>query len=572
MLATTPEVKPRRRGGRPQLTQEQFIERSRAKHGDRYDYSLVVYTRTRDKVTIICPEHGEFRQGACEHMAGQGCKKCSRIENGIKLRKGNDRFIAEAIAVHGVRYDYSMVSYSGAHNKVTIICHAHGPFEQSPHSHLKGQNCPVCGDLAAREFSRSRNTGLDGFVSRSRETHGDKYDYSLVQYIDANSKVRIICPVHGEFIQQAGAHMREHGCFRCAADRKADATRRSVKQFVAEAREVHGDKFDYSKVDYTNIGHRVTITCPVHGDFEQVAAAHLSGRGCIKCSSTGPSAAELEMAEYLEGLGVEIRHGDRKVIRPYELDIYAKEIGLAVEFNGFYWHCDKHREPGYSRMKHDLALKAGVDLMSIWEYDWQRERTQRVWKRILAERVGAAKSNLGLAFIEVDETTASQFLRRYWLRAAGDYDKVFGLHRDGALKSVMTFRHRRGNEWAIIDWANSEPLLGCEQRIFNNATDALEATIVWAKTPREMIRRRTMQDMGFEFYDELPPVMRVWHDKIGLRSEAFWSPENMPKVMPLVPKHRRRDHVSPDEMKEFQDSVRARRIYDAGHIRWVWRR
>lgn len=117
------------------------------------------------------------------------------------------------------------------------------------------------------------------FIERAREVHGDKYDYSKVNYINQHSKVCIICPIHGEFWQIVQIHLMGHGCPKCSGNGKL-----SYEEFVERARKIHGDKYDYSKVKFNSILDKVTIICPIHGEFTQVANDHLQGNGCQKCA------------------------------------------------------------------------------------------------------------------------------------------------------------------------------------------------------------------------------------------------------------------------------------------------
>ena len=126
------------------LTTEQWIQKARLVHGDKYDYSKVEYTKSSEKVCIICPEHGEFYQIATEHLKGKGCSKCGHIITGIKKLSSTQEFIEKARKVHGDKYNYSSTIYTGVHNKLQIICPEHGSFEQEANSHLHGIGCPKC--------------------------------------------------------------------------------------------------------------------------------------------------------------------------------------------------------------------------------------------------------------------------------------------------------------------------------------------------------------------------------------------------------------------------------------------
>ena len=120
---------------------------------------------------------------------------------------------------------------------------------------------------------------LEEFIENSRKKHGDKYDYSNVDYINKRTKVIIICPIHGKFEQQAGGHMNGYGCAKCANNQS-----KTTKDFIREAKEIHGNKFDYSKTIYRNSSEKVVIICPVHGEFEQKPNDHINKKcGCNQC-------------------------------------------------------------------------------------------------------------------------------------------------------------------------------------------------------------------------------------------------------------------------------------------------
>lgn len=122
----------------------------------------------------------------------------------MALSDNLDSFLVKARRVHGDKYDYSLVEYNGSDKKVTIICPEHGPFLQTPHSHIAGQECPICGNKRGHE---KKKKGLDVFLKQAHEVHGDKYDYSQVDLITRNQKVCIICPEHGPFWQTPTNHV-----------------------------------------------------------------------------------------------------------------------------------------------------------------------------------------------------------------------------------------------------------------------------------------------------------------------------------------------------------------------------
>ena len=190
-----------------------FIEKAKLVHGDKFDYSKVNYISSKEKVIIICPEHGEFEQRASAHLNGQGCKICSNINRGKKITKSLDIWILEATKKHNGKYDYSKVieNYIDAKSKVKIICAEHGEFEQRADMHIFGQECPKCSDN--RKLTQSE------WIEKATKKHNGKYDYSKVLYEHSQKKVIIICPIHGEFEQQANSHLLGAGCIHCASEK-----------------------------------------------------------------------------------------------------------------------------------------------------------------------------------------------------------------------------------------------------------------------------------------------------------------------------------------------------------------
>ena len=130
-----------------------------------------------------------------------------------------------------------------------------------------------------------RRKTTEEFIRDAKAVHGDRYDYSKVEYVNAHTKVTITCPIHGDFDQQPTSHISSCGCPECRTDGNRERGRKTTKEFIRDAKAVHGDRYDYSKVEYVNAHTKVTITCPLHGDFEQAPASHTNGAGCPACYS-----------------------------------------------------------------------------------------------------------------------------------------------------------------------------------------------------------------------------------------------------------------------------------------------
>lgn len=289
-------------GGSKPLTTGSFVAAAQAVHGDRYDYSIVKYSSNKAHVTIICPDHGPFSQIAAVHLRGNGCPEC-----GGNKKHSTESFIEKARAVHGDCYDYSQVGYEGAHTQVTIICPGHGPFMQSPSNHFAGKGCPECGTLSAAD---ARRKTTEQFITKANAIHGDRYDYSSVEYVGSAEKVRIICSEHGHFEQTPSEHLVGSGCARCGFIAGADERRKTTEQFITEANAVHGDRYDYSLVEYLSGTEKVTIVCLDHGPFEQIPNGHLGGKGCYVCGIVASADAKRSTTEQFVAKARMV-HGER---------------------------------------------------------------------------------------------------------------------------------------------------------------------------------------------------------------------------------------------------------------------
>ena len=309
---------------RGRMTTKKMVENFNSVHGNKYDYSNVDYVNSKTKVCIICPEHGEFWQRPNNHLNGRGCPECANESNGERCRSTKEEFIIKARKVHDDKYDYSKVEYDGYKTKVCIICPEHGEFWQKPNDHLKGCGCKKC----ANDKTRERKTlTKEEFIKKAYEKHGVKYDYSNVNYVNSATKVCIICPKHGEFWQVANSHLQGVGCPKCSGKYVP-----TTEEWIASARKVHGEKYDYSKVEYVNAHTKVCIICDEHGEFKQTPANHLLGQGCQKCNL---SHLERDVMNYLDDVGITYEYQKRfDWLGLQSLDFYLPDYNVGIECQG----------------------------------------------------------------------------------------------------------------------------------------------------------------------------------------------------------------------------------------------
>ena len=214
--------------------QKKFIEKSKKVHNGKYDYSYVNYINAHTKITIICPTHGEFEQIPWNHQQGNGCPNCSEISRRKNKTLTTEEFIKKARKVHGDKYDYSKVIYKKAIEKVCIICPIHGEFYQRPNNHQNGDCCPFC-------YNDNKKLGIDEFIKKSNIIHKNRYDYSKVVYKDNRTKVKIICPEHGEFWQTPSSHLQGHGCPKCGDLKRIENSKYISGEYILNKPEKYND-------------------------------------------------------------------------------------------------------------------------------------------------------------------------------------------------------------------------------------------------------------------------------------------------------------------------------------------
>lgn len=238
-----------------------------------------------------------------------------------------EEFIQKAKKIHGNEYDYSQVNYINSATKIDIICKKHGLFRQTPNHHLQGRRCPICSKKEKRDKEKN------SFIERSRVIHKNKYDYSYVDYINNHEKINIICPIHGNFTQSPKMHLFGNGCPKCGQLHKAKTKINKYKDdFLPRARKVHGDKYDYSKVEYKGRRESVCIICPKHGEFWQTPDIHLHGGNCQKCKQ---SQLEIEVEKFLKDKKLEYVYQKHfSWLGLQSLDFYLPKFRTAIECQG----------------------------------------------------------------------------------------------------------------------------------------------------------------------------------------------------------------------------------------------
>jgi hypothetical protein len=274
-----------------------FLKRACEAHGNKYDYSKVDFVSNNKKVVVNCLKHGEFQVVPSQHYLPRaiGCSLCSN-----KKANNTEGFIKQAVEIHGSKYSYDKVNYSRNDVDVTIVCPKHGEFYIRPSGHIgkERRGCPSCVAKVARgKLDTSR------FVELSKAVHGDKYDYSNSNYVNATKKISILCVKHGEFEIRPNAHFgsQKQGCPACGGRGKV-----TTSSFIEKSKKIFDDKFSYDHAVYVNAHTPLIITCNLHGDFSIRPSNHLNSRGgCKVCGKR----SDISTQDFIELL--KIRFGEK---------------------------------------------------------------------------------------------------------------------------------------------------------------------------------------------------------------------------------------------------------------------
>jgi hypothetical protein len=386
------------------LTLEEVILRAKKIHGDAYDYSKVVYKSYNDNIEIICKTTGKsFLATPANHInLGTRCPCCYGA-----TRRTTESFVEKALEIWGQRFDYSNVVYINNHTKVNLRCIEHDfAFKQAPKKHLLGQNgCQVC--------TNKTPITTEIFTKLARAVHGETYDYSLVNYVGTDKKVKIIC--HEQFIN--------------------------------------------SEVE--------------HGIFEQTPHNHISLRQNCPISSKTKSKPEIDLLGLLEGFDVKYR---AKILNnKRELDIYVPSLKLGIEYNGLYWHSEeKKTDKNYHALKTEECKKLGIRLIHIFEDEWLEKReivTARI-KSILGRDTRTYARNTIIKELSWKET--AEFLDKKHIQGAGrPTGRNIGLFLSDALVAVMTFSELRFEEkeknvYELVRYCSEGTVVGGFSKLLNH--------------------------------------------------------------------------------------------------------
>jgi len=428
----------------------------------------------------------------------------------MKLTK--DEVVKRIKEIHGEKYGgVEDINYINIGTKIKLICPTHNDFYITPKSLFNGCGCRQCSQISnankvksnANEFIKKAKIihkerykyeqveyinamtkvkigcpihgifeqtpskhlsgqgcpkcGHNSFmttetlIKEAHKIHGDKYDYSKTEYIDYDTKVCIICPEHGEFWQYPYQHInRKNGCPKCGNIAAASKLSKTREEFIKDAIQIHGDKYTFEDLIYKNSSTHIKVNCRKHGLFEITPANLLQGYGCPKCRCTF-SKEEKEVDNFISELNVNTEK--LKLKNGQELDIYIPDEKMAFEFDGLYWHCELKKDKYYHSKKTYYCKEQDIRVIHIFEDEWlnKREVVESRIRNLL--RKNHSKIYARKCILQkLDKVSVKQFLYKNYLGYAFAPSINYCLKYDNEIVAIMSFKNIKGDSYELCNF------------------------------------------------------------------------------------------------------------------------
>ena len=551
-------------------------------HGNKYEYDFSTYKTTTKKMCIICPIHGDFFMDIHTHLKGQGCPKCGIIKRSqncktrTKSSKVNsDEYVKRCNDKFNCKFTYDMSEFVNLCSKIKITCPEHGEFTQIAYTHLNSKcGCPKCSN---KNMSVNQTKSTDSFIKKAIIVHGNKYDYTKVNYINSNKPINIICKQHGEFKQLPFNHLSGNGCPICGIISTKKYNTSNTYDFISKSKNIHGDKYDYSKVKYINNKEKVCIICPKHGEFLQTPDDHLQGKGCSKCANqiSKPENEIYQLCNSYIGENNVIQR-ERELIKPYELDIYIPSLKFAIEYNGLRWHSEKYgKDKKYHLNKLNFCKNKGVKLLQIFEDEYISNR-DIVFNKIkhILHVCNELPKIMGRKCIikEINKEESELFLNKYHIQGFVRSTTYLGAFYNDNLIAVMTFKkeEKNGLKWELNRFASDYHYIcqGVGGKLFKYFIKSYSPNEIKSFADRRWTideKNNIYIQLGFKFDSYTPVEYRYFKESDGIiRQHKFNFRKdrlNRKFGLPLT--------MTENEMTS---KLGYTKIWDCGLIKYVWKK
>lgn len=586
------------------LTTEEFIERARAVHGNKYDYSKVDYKNAQTKVCVICPIHGEFWTKPHNFLDGGNCPKCVRNE------WTTESFIEAARKIHGQKYDYSKVEYNGTRNKVCIVLHEKdrygneiGEFWQYPLTHLQGggcareqkgihedrwevRTCPICGKEFKVRKKVEKITCSEECRLKYIELHKDEIEARRAESLKnafakktkeerelRNKKVKDTClRRYGKENFSQTEEGRKMLSDKMRAQKKEWDKSYTEDVLIPKYRDIC-TKDDLEMLEFCD-RFNVKVRCKKCGtEFITHTLGYLTDstttNRCKVCHPMeqifGQTDLERTFEEFLQEIKVRYYKNCRSVIAPQEIDFYLPDLKIGFELDGLYWHSDAQKpDTDYHLKKTEACKEKGVRLIHIFEDEWKYK--QDICKDRILDMLSMDRRRVDAqccTLEEIGKEKCKKFLKKYHLQGNAACEYAEGLYFNGELVEVMCFGRtgQQGfNEYEMVRLCTKEgdTVEGGAERLLKEFIDKYQAKKIVVYADRRWTEGECYEKIGFKSMDKTEPdYYFVEKDK---RKDRFAFRKDR-----LLKEYGCKEHLT---VEDFCKTYRINRIYDCGRIKY----
>lgn len=483
-------------------------------------------------------------------------------------KKTKDTFINEAINVHGNRYDYSKVVYVNSTQKVCIICPKHGEFLQTPNSHLHGHGCPKCSGVSKMTYEE--------FLSKANDIHKHKFIYNN-DFDGIHKKITITCPTHGNFIQLAKKHLQGQSCPKCAIEKLSTNKKDRNKLFINQSNIRFNNLYLFPNIDneYINSHSKLTVVCDkCNNTFTKIACDHLTSPfgGCKYCYGN-TSKSENEIIDYIKSSfpSLKLSLNDRTLLNGKEIDILIPQLKIGIEFNGLYWHSEEvHSDKNYHLNKTNMCEEKGYQLIQIFEdeFIYSKNIVLSKIKHILGmdygKKIMARKCNVK----EITYKEAKDFLLINHIQGFAKATTYVGCFYKNELIAVMTFVKTNINEWELNRFAtdNNFNCIGVGGKLFKYFTRNYNPSSIKSFADRRwstLLHDNLYTKIGFEIDKITRPDYYYLIKGTNKRIHKF----NFRKQI----LHKKYSFPISDTETDMANKLNACKIWNCGLIKYIWK-
>jgi hypothetical protein len=427
-----------------------------------------------------------------------------------------------------------------------------------------------------------RKLTTEEFINRANKIHKNKYDYSKSVFKNIRTKVLIICPIHGEFMQTPKNHMNGQGCPQCGQKYAKEWSKNNHEHFKNESLKRFGNVYELPNLEtlYENSHSKIIIKCNKCGNvFEKIACDHLTSPhgGCLHCYAN-KSNEEEEIINFIkEKIGINnIVTRDRKILNGRELDILIPNKNIAIEYNGIFWHNELNKPKNYHLEKTEACNSKGIKLIHIFEDEYVNKKDIVLNKlsHILGKCDNLPKIRGGKCEIkEISYNESSEFLEKYHIQGSVSSTKYLGAFYNDKIIGVMTFKKSKKNNWELTRFASDY------NYICHGVGGKLFKYFIKNYNPNEIIsfadRRWTIKEenlyvkLGFELNKTTLPDYHYQMSSLGIKRIHKFNFRKKNILKKYGEKYNLNETMTEREMCKI---IGANRIYDCGLIKYVWKK